>query len=183
MKIISLSSGAGGMDLGFQMAGHEVVWANDNYGDAVATYRKNIGDHIREGDVESLTPDVAGDVVIGGFPCQGFSVANWNRRADDSRNALYLHFLRIVGEMRPLYFVAENVKGIMSLEGGRVFEKIVGDFEALGYLVQHAVLNAADYGVPQRRLRVFIVGRLAGAARRISFPPNQTHASPRLAAQ
>ena len=91
MKVVSLFSGAGGLDLGFKMAGHEIIWANDLYGDAVETYRLNIGDHIVCDDIRNVKasdiPDC--DIVIGGFPCQGFSVANWKRRADDERNVLY----------------------------------------------------------------------------------------------
>ena len=88
MKVASLFSGAGGLDLGFIKAGHEIVWANDNYKDAVLTYRKNIGDHITLNDIKDV--DCSGipdhDILIGGFPCQGFSVANTKRHAEDSRN-------------------------------------------------------------------------------------------------
>jgi DNA (cytosine-5)-methyltransferase 1 len=181
MKVVSLFSGVGGLDLGFTMAGHEIVWAIDNWEDAVRTYRMNFSSPIELGDIRDF-PSVLiprGDVVIGGFPCQGFSVANIQRRVDDSRNLLYREFVRVVRDTRPRFFVAENVKGILSLGGGAVFEKIVGDFEALGYRVRHAVLNAADYGVPQRRERVFIVGSLEGLAR-IWSPPAPTHADPRV---
>ena len=171
------------MDLGFIQAGHKIVWANDIYADAVQTYRANIGHHIDDRTIEELSAPVDADLVIGGFPCQGFSVANWNRRADDSRNALYLQFLRVVKEVRPLYFVAENVKGILSIEKGKVFEKIIEDFESLGYHVQYAVLNAANYGVPQKRQRVFILGTDAERARPVDFPPKPTHAEPKVAAK
>ena len=96
MRIISLFTGAGGLDLGLVRAGHEVVWANDVDPDACATYRKNIGDHIVEGDIAAIpsTDIPAGDVVVGGFPCQGFSQANLRRRIGDQRNRLYVEFLR-----------------------------------------------------------------------------------------
>jgi DNA (cytosine-5)-methyltransferase 1 len=181
MKVISLFSGAGGMDLGFLRAGHSIVWANDTYADAVASYRNNIGAHIHEGAIECVSPVPHGDIVIGGFPCQGFSVANRTRRASDSRNTLYLELLRVLKEKRPLYFVAENVKGIYSLDRGAVFRMILNDLRDAGYGVQHAVLNAADYGVPQRRERVFIVGYLLGTARPPEFPPRRTHANPSMA--
>ncbi|USK86153.1 DNA cytosine methyltransferase [Peribacillus asahii] len=160
MKVISLFSGAGGMDLGFKQAGHEIVWANDLYEDAVETYRKNIGDHIVLKDLKEVQtseiPDA--DIVIGGFPCQGFSVANMNRSVDDERNTLYLEMLRVIKDKQPKFFVAENVKGILSLGKGSVIKMICEDFEKAGYKVKYKLLNAADYGVPQTRQRVFIVG-------------------------
>ncbi|PEK02201.1 DNA cytosine methyltransferase [Bacillus wiedmannii] len=160
MKVISLFSGAGGMDLGFIQAGHEIIWANDLYEDAAETYKKNIGNHIVLKDLKEVDttniPD--GDIVIGGFPCQGFSVANMNRSVDDERNTLYLEMLRVIQDKQPKFFVAENVKGILSLGKGAVIKMICKDFENAGYNVQYKLLNAADYGVPQTRQRVFIVG-------------------------
>ena len=160
MKVVSLFSGAGGLDLGFIMAGHEIIWANDLYGDAVETYRLNIGDHIVCDDIRNVKasdiPDC--DIVIGGFPCQGFSVANWKRRADDERNVLYKQLIRVIEEKRPKFFLAENVKGLTNMEHGEVLKLVLADFESLGYKVKWKVLNAADYGVPQTRQRVIIVG-------------------------
>lgn len=160
MDVVSLFSGAGGLDLGFTMAGHRILWANDLYADAVATYRMNLGDHIVCQDIREITsediPDC--DIVIGGFPCQGFSVANTGRREDDERNMLYLEMIRIIRDKHPRFFLAENVKGIMSLGKGEVFRRIIEDFTGLGYRVQYRLLNAADYGVPQKRQRVIIVG-------------------------
>lgn len=160
MKVVSLFSGAGGLDLGFVMAGHQIIWANDLYEDAVETYRHNIGDHIVCEDIARIDaseiPDC--DIVIGGFPCQGFSVANTKRHEDDERNELYKQLIRIIVEKRPKFFLAENVKGITNLAKGKVFEMILNDFQSLGYKVKHKILNAADYGVPQTRLRVIIIG-------------------------
>ena len=160
MRILSLFCGAGGMDLGFRKAGHEIVWANDNDPDCVETYRQNIGNHVILADVKTIEPKAIpdGDILIGGFPCQGFSMANLRRSGSDDRNELYREFLRTLKCKKPKYFVAENVKGILSLEGGEVIQKIVDDFEAAGYRVKYKVLNAADYGVPQSRLRVIIIG-------------------------
>ena len=161
MRVASLFAGAGGLDLGFVTAGHQIVWANDFDADAVATYRHNIGDHIVHGDIAQVDvatiPDV--DLIVGGFPCQGFSRANMRRHVGDERNKLYREFVRVVDGKRPPFFLAENVRGILSLEGGSAFRKIVADFEAIGYRVEHHVVNAADYGVPQQRWRVFLVGR------------------------
>jgi len=160
MDVVSLFSGAGGLDLGFIQAGHRIVWANDLFHDAVSTYRANIGNHIIEQDIKEIPSEAIPDcdIVIGGFPCQGFSVANTGRYADDERNVLYLQLLRVVHDKQPLFFLAENVKGILSLEQGAVFENILNDFRYLNYQVQFKVLNAADFGVPQRRERVIIVG-------------------------
>ena len=160
MKVVSLFSGAGGLDLGFKMAGHSIIWANDLYADAVETYRTNLGDHIVYNNIseinENEVPDC--DIIIGGFPCQGFSVANIKRSIDDERNLLYKQLLRIIGAKKPKFFLAENVKGILSFAKGQVLKMILNDFTNLGYRVQRKVLNAADYGVPQTRERVFIVG-------------------------
>ncbi len=160
MKVVSLFSGAGGLDLGFILAGHEIVWANDLYSDAVATYKQNIGNHIIEKDIREVPssdiPDC--DIVIGGFPCQGFSVANVKRNTHDERNVLYKELLRVIKDKQPRYFLAENVKGILSLNKGKSFEMIINDFSSLNYNVVYKVLNAADYGVPQTRERVIIVG-------------------------
>ncbi|MBQ6209918.1 MAG: DNA cytosine methyltransferase [Prevotella sp.] len=160
MKVVSLFSGAGGLDLGFEMAGHQVVWANDIYEDAVETYRLNIGDHIVLGDIREIpSTDIPScDIVIGGFPCQGFSVANTGRHEDDERNKLYLEMIRVIRDKSPRFFLAENVKGILSLAKGQVFQNILSDFRSLGYNVQYQLMNAADYGVPQKRYRVIIIG-------------------------
>ena len=160
MKVVSLFSGAGGLDLGFKMAGHEIIWANDLYEDAVETYRHNLGNHIVCEDISQIAaeniPDC--DIIIGGFPCQGFSVANTKRHENDERNSLYKELIRIIDAKKPKFFLAENVKGITSLAKGKVFQMILGDFENLGYVVKYKVMNAADYGVPQTRQRVIIVG-------------------------
>lgn len=179
MKIVSLFSGAGGMDLGFTKAGHDIIWANDLYGKAVDTYKKNIGNHINHEDIREIsTNDIPNcDMVIGGFPCQGFSVANINRSEQDERNKLYLEFLRVVREKQPLYFVAENVKGILSLGKGKVVELIKKDFMSAGYNVEYKLLNAADYGVPQIRERVIFIGVRNDIEKSISFPES-THCDP-----
>src|SRR5689334_400998 len=112
MRVVSLFSGIGGLDLGFEDAGHDVVWAVDNWSDAVHTYRLNFGARIVQADIRDVpsTRIPHGDVVIGGFPCQGFSVANRQRHVDDTRNVLYREFVRVVRDLMPSMFVAENVK-------------------------------------------------------------------------
>lgn len=160
MRVVSLFSGAGGLDLGFTMAGHEIVWANDIYEDAVKTYRQNLGDHIVCKDIALVdAADIPNcDIIIGGFPCQGFSVANVKRHVDDERNVLYKQLIRIIEAKKPKFFLAENVKGLTNLAKGAVFQMILSDFRALGYQVDSRILNAADFGVPQTRQRVIIVG-------------------------
>ncbi len=174
MKIISLFSGAGGMDLGFVRAGHEVIWSNDNDADSCLTYKKYFNhEPVCEeiGSIQSSKiPD--GDVVIGGFPCQGFSIANKLRHTRDKRNKLYEQLLRVINDKNPKYFVAENVPGICSIGGyetkkdkkertGKVLKKIMkelGDAGKHGYHVDFDILNAVDFGVPQNRKRVIILG-------------------------
>ena len=177
-RVVSLFSGAGGLDLGFQQAGFDIVWANDFDADAAQTYRANIGDHIVCGDVSQIDASQipACDVLIGGFPCQGFSVANTKRTLDDERNQLYKQYLRILTALQPKMFIAENVKGILSIGKGEVFKAILDDFRAAGYAVDYKLLNAADYGVPQTRQRVIIAGVRQDVDARFAFP-EPTHSS------
>ena len=173
--LISLFSGAGGMDLGFEQAGFNILWANDFDEDATITYQNNIG-NIMLGDITSISseeiPDNP-DVIIGGFPCQGFSVANTNRNMQDERNFLYKEMLRIIKDKQPKVFVAENVKGLLSMEKGKVIEMILKDFKEIGYDVDYKILNAADFGVPQARERVIIIGNNLGIK---NIFPKETHA-------
>ncbi|RHW35909.1 DNA cytosine methyltransferase [Lysinibacillus yapensis] len=178
-KLIALFSGAGGMDLGFKNSGYDILWACDFNKDAVNTYKKNIGDHIDLVDIKQVdSKDIPGspyeiDVIIGGFPCQGFSIANTSRSMEDERNFLYLEMLRIINDKKPKFFVAENVKGLISMQNGQVINMIVEDFKKIGYQVDYRVLNAADYGVPQARERVIIIGNRIGVE---NIFPEPTHA-------
>ena len=174
-KVVGLFSGCGGLDLGFINSGFDVIWANDFMKEAVETYKNNIGDHIVLGDITKIPsseiPDDF-DVLLGGFPCQGFSIANIKRSMKDERNFLYKEMLRIIKDKQPKYFVAENVKGILSMQKGKVIELIVNDFKDLGYEVDYKVLKASEYGVPQHRERVFIVGNRLGLKNPF---PKKTH--------
>lgn len=174
-KVISLFAGAGGVDIGFQKAGFEVIWANDFDENAVNTFKKNIGDHIVLGDITQIKsseiPDGA-DVITGGFPCQGFSVANNKRNMEDKRNFLYKEMLRIIKDKQPKFFMAENVKGLLSLGKGLVIKMIEEDFQEIGYKIDYRVLNSADYGVPQQRERVIIIGNRLGLANPFPQPTN-----------
>ena len=171
MTITSLFSGAGGLDLGLIQAGNTVIWANDIDKDAVETYRTNIGNHINCKDIKDvpLSEIPSSDVVVGGFPCQGFSLANLKRDISDERNQLYLFFYSIVKDKKPKFFIAENVKGILSLGNGSIIRQIVADFDSAGYLVEVYKVNVADYGVPQHRERVIIIGQRKDIADHMLF--------------
>ena len=175
MKVASLFSGCGGLDLGFIQAGFDVVWANDFFKEAVETYKLNIGDHIVYGDITKIpSSEIPNnfDVLLGGFPCQGFSVANTKRSMDDERNFLYKELMRLVKDKKPKFFVGENVKGLLSMQKGKVIQMIVDDFKSLGYKVDYKLLKASDYGVPQNRERVVIIGNRLGLENKF---PKPTH--------
>ncbi|MBR4650936.1 MAG: DNA cytosine methyltransferase [Prevotella sp.] len=174
--VLDLFCGCGGLSLGFEMAGFDVKLAIDNWEDALVTYRKNHkGNKTLNGDLLNLDPkdvecncdlhDV--DVIIGGPPCQGFSVAG-KRIVDDDRNKLYKSFVRFVEHYRPKAFVMENVPNILSIGGGAVRDAILADFTNLGYNVTYKVLMASDYGTPQNRRRAIFVGLSDG--RTFDFP-------------
>ena len=160
MTIVSLFAGAGGLDLGLIKSGNQIIWANDIDKDSCNTYQQNIGEHIVCKDIAEISvnevPD--SDVIVGGFPCQGFSMANLLRKPEDSRNVLYKYFYKLVKQKQPKYFLAENVRGILSLGKGEIIKQIVKDFEKAGYNVDYSVFNTADFGVPQSRIRVIIAG-------------------------
>ena len=161
LTVVSLFSGAGGLDLGFKQAGFDILWANDFDKDAVNTYKKNIGNEITLGDITKISSDTIPnnpDVILGGFPCQGFSVANIKRSMEDKRNFLYKELLRVVQDKQPKIFIGENVKGLLSIDKGAVLKMIKQDFENLGYIVDYTVLNTSEYGVPQNRERIILYG-------------------------
>ena len=165
--VLDCFSGAGGLSLGFKKAGFKSVFAFDSDPSCAETYRKNIGEVCHVADASKLNKktieEMAGqvvkpDVIIGGPPCQGFSV---QRRGDDtdSRNHLVLDYIRLVTEFRPRIFVMENVGGILSLRGKPFVASLLKKCEAAGYTVQVKKLCAIDFGVPQMRNRVFFVGQ------------------------
>ena len=158
-KLVSLFSGCGGMDVGFERAGFERIWANDFDKDACKTHQnwsraKVVCGDIAKVDVTEI-PD--SDIILGGFPCQGFSLSG-PRKIDDSRNVLYKHYVRIVKAKQPKIFVGENVKGLLTMANGDIFEAIKEEFSQCGYNVFSQLVNARYFGVPQDRERVIIVG-------------------------
>lgn len=180
-KTVDLFSGAGGFTEGFKKAGgFETVLAVDFDKQAVDTFRHN------HPNVQAVCADIASidaqklrwftksqtiDVVIGGPPCQGFSLAGL-RVPDDPKNRLFKEFVRIVAELKPKVFIFENVSGLVSMQGGLVLEAICNEFTNIGYEISHAILNTAEYGVPQARPRFILIGGASG--KRIPMP-NPTH--------
>lgn len=174
----SLFAGCGGMDLGFVQEGFQIAWANDYDHWACKTYEKNFGPHIIEGDVADLNYKKLAncDVMLGGFPCQDFSMI-WKRRGlATKRGNLYQHFVRGVQEKQPKLFIAENVKGLLTADGGKAIDQIVKDFSESGYEVQAHLVNFAHYGAPQLRERVLIIGTRKNLNRSFSIP-KPTHSS------
>lgn len=161
-RVVSLFSGGGGLDLGFKQAGYDIVWAVDNNADAVATYRQNIGNHIVCADITKIDvmdiPD--SNIIIGGPPCQSFSLAG-NRHTEDLRGQLVWTYLNIIKKKQPNFFLFENVQGLLSAKNGnkeKIADLLTDAFRDLGYAVSLKMINAADYGVPQLRRRVIIIG-------------------------
>lgn len=159
--VVSLFAGAGGLDLGFKNKGFNVIWANDLDKDACETHRMWSKSEVVQGDISKIdiTTIPESDIITGGFPCQGFSLAG-PRKLDDKRNSLYKYFVNLVEQNQPYVFVAENVKGILTLGEGSILEAIIEDFstKGIGYNVFPTLVNAADYGVPQDRWRVIMIG-------------------------
>lgn len=160
--VVSLFSGAGGLDLGFIQEGCTIVFANDIMPEAVATYRANIGNHIESGDLQNkkniLKQHIDSDMVIGGPPCQGFSVAG-KMNPDDERSGMIWEFAKAVDFIRPKVFAMENVKALGVLKKwASIKNKLLKYFNNIGYAVDYVIVNASDHGVPQARERVIFIG-------------------------
>ena len=159
LTAVSLFCGAGGLDMGFDRAGFKTIWANDFDKDACKTHQSWSNVQVVCGDISKIDMSTipVSDVILGGFPCQGFSLSG-PRKIDDSRNVLYKHYVRLVRQNQPKAFIGENVKGLLTMGGGRVFEAIKDGFAECGYDVYAKLVNARNYGVPQDRERVVIIG-------------------------
>lgn len=162
MEIISLFSGAGGLDMGFQKAGFKTIVANEYDKNIHPTFKANFPDvKLLECDIQKIkTEDLPKDIVgvIGGPPCQSWSEAGQQRGLDDPRGQLFYEYIRIIKDVQPLFFVAENVAGMLSKKHSQAVEGFLKLFDEAGYDVFYKLLNANDYGVPQDRLRVFYIG-------------------------
>jgi DNA (cytosine-5)-methyltransferase 1 len=174
MKFIELFAGIGGFRLGLEKAGHECVWANEFMPKARSIYEHNFKHQPDGRDIRTIHPDEIPDcdLLVGGFPCATFSVAG--RRTgfgtEDTRGTLFFEICRILSSKRIKYLFLENVKGLLNHDEGRTFGVIVASLDELGYDVQWECLNSKNFGVPQNRERVFIVGNLRGKPRPKVFP-------------
>ncbi len=182
MNVVDLFCGCGGLSLGFEQAGYNVLLGIDHDKSALETFKTNHkGSEIIHGDIQEVTANdirkIIGaktvDVIIGGPPCQGLSLSG-PRKLDDPRNKLFLSYVRLVRDFKPKYFVLENVPGIISLFKGKIKDQIIKEFSELGYNVEYEVLNSAHYGVPQIRKRAIFIGSLTNTATS-NFPEKIIH--------
>lgn len=174
MTYVDLFCGAGGLSKGLEMAGLQGVCGLDWFKEAGMTYERNFNHPFVDGDIkdpntkeffyDTVNKQLNGrqlSIVAGGFPCQGFSMAG-NRIVDDPRNSLYLEMLEIVKTLKPEFVICENVKGLRSMLGGKVEQKIIADYKEIGYEMNVTTLCAADYTTPQKRERVIFIGNRIG---------------------
>jgi len=173
-KVFSMFSGIGGFELGMLMSGHGFKFIGHSEIDKYACeiYKKHFKGVKNYGDATTIIPGELPDfdLLTGGFPCQAFSVAGLRRGWNDTRGTLFFDIARILREKKPRYFLLENVRGLLSHDNGRTFSTILEVLSDIGYLVQWEVLNSKNFGVPQNRERVFIIGHLAGERRPEVFP-------------
>ena len=180
-KMIDLFAGVGGLSLGFEMCGFEVVIANEYDPSIAEAYIKNrnnpnmIVADITKLPIEETFGKYKGqvDLIVGGPPCQGFSAKGQRKSINDPRNFLFRYFVDVVATVSPKYFVMENVPGLLTTEGGYFKKELMDLFESHGYTVSADVLCAADYGVPQNRHRAFVIGK-RNATQAVSMPEKQT---------
>lgn len=162
-RVVSVFCGCGGLDYGFKKAGFDLVYACDSDPAAVDCYARNVDSNVYVRDVQSewfhddIEKVAECEVVLGGFPCQGFSKAG-PKQENDSRNKLYVEMLCVVSKLRPRIFLAENVDGLSQNYRGEYLKRIISDFSAIGYEVDHLLLDAVSYGVPQHRRRIIFAG-------------------------
>lgn len=177
-KVIDLFAGVGGLSLGFEQCGFDVVLANEYEPSIANAYKENhINTEVLVGDITQLDLDATFgkfkgniDVVIGGPPCQGFSQKGQRKTIHDPRNFLFKYYVEVVELVKPKYFVMENVPNLLSAEDGFFRKEIEELFNSLGYQLTMGVLNASDYGVPQNRRRAVIIGKRGSAAPNLPTP-------------
>jgi DNA (cytosine-5)-methyltransferase 1 len=174
MRFIELFAGIGGFRLGLEKAGHQCVWSNEIEDKARRIYEYNFKEKPDPRDIRTIQPDEIpqADLLVGGFPCATFSVAG--RRTgfgtEDTRGTLFFEICRILAGKRIPYFFLENVKGLLNHDGGRTFAVILSSLDELGYDCQWECINSKNFGVPQNRERVFIIGHLRGRTPPKVFP-------------
>lgn len=161
MKLISLFSGAGGLDLGFEKAGFDIVVANEFDKTIWETYEKNHKGKLLKKSIKELSPEelpnnITG--IIGGPPCQSWSLGGTSKGIKDPRGKLFFQYIRIIKEKQPLFFLAENVKGMLSKKHKEAVNQILKNFSEIGYNVKIYSTNASNYGIAQDRERIFYIG-------------------------
>ncbi|MDE1315458.1 DNA cytosine methyltransferase [Vibrio aestuarianus] len=179
MNVVTLFSGCGGLDLSFHQLGFNILWANDFDPKACETYAHNIGNHVVCEDITKVDISTipSADLILGGFPCQDFSMI-WKREGiETERGNLYKNFVNIVSDKNPKMFVAENVKGLLTANKGQAIKTIIDDFSHtgdFGYNVTPHLVNFANYGAPQLRERVLLIGVRKDLNQDFKMP-NKTH--------
>jgi modification methylase bsp6I len=161
MKVAGLFAGVGGIELGFKHAGFNIVWSNEIDGKAGETFKANHNSKIVIDDIHNIDantiPDV--DVLVGGFPCQAFSIAGYQKGFEDERGEVFFQLARIIKDKKPRIVFIENVKNLLSHDKGNTFKVIKETLESYGYNLKTMILNACDYGnIPQNRERIYIIG-------------------------
>lgn len=178
MKYLSIFSGIGGFDIALNNNGHQCIGYSEIEKNALAIYKYHFPKEVNYGDATEIKPRELPDfdILVGGFPCQAFSIAGKRRGFDDTRGTLFFDIARIIKHKRPRYLFLENVKGLVNHQKGKTFTKILQTLWELGYSYQWGVVNSRYFGVPQNRERVFIVGNLRTASRPEIFPYTQSTA-------
>lgn len=177
MKLVSLFAGAGGLDLGFENAGFEVVWANEFDKEIWDTYQQNHPNTVLDGRsiVDIPSTDIPEcDGIIGGPPCQSWSAGGSKRGIRDKRGILFYEFMRILADKKPKFFLAENVSGILSQRHSEALANIIEMFAEIGYNLSFQMLNVSNYGIPQDRKRIFIIGYRKDLGIKFNFPKETT---------
>lgn len=177
MKYCSLFSGIGGFDLALDRLGHECVYANDFDKYAGQIYNSRFNRKIDTRDIRLVKTDELPDfdLLVGGFPCQAFSIAGKRLGFEDTRGTLFFEIARIIKDKRPKYFLLENVKGLLNHNRGETFQTILATINELGYESEWQILNSKNHGVPQNRERIFISGYIRGESRPKIFPIRQSN--------
>ena len=160
LTVASMFAGIGGIDLGFELAGFKVVWANEIDKYACRTYRLNFGDEfLVEGDIQEVSTDTIPDfdVLVAGFPCQAFSSVGLQKGFEDPRGNLFFETARVIAAKKPKVVFFENVANLVKHDEGRTFLTIHDTMSELGYTIRYKIMNASDYGIPQQRNRIYIV--------------------------